>query len=1714
MKKKLLLGVLAMVMTATTAFGMAACSCQGNNGGAGNSTEGFSSLEESSSEVESESSAEENLSEVESSAEESSSEENSSEVENESSAEVESESSSEESSSEVESSSEESSIEESSSEESSEDSTPVENDSSEVHEHTYEVVDSKAATCTENGYETYACGGCGDSYTQTLIGYGGHDLITEVEREATCTESGKIVTRCQREFCDYEKVTITYGSHNYYIKETQEATCTTDGYVLYACENCDDEYTLTTEASHNYEESGRVAAQVGVAGSITYTCTKCRDSYSIEIPALPEVDKSATVLLIQDNLPWAEDVNTSLLKTLYQRGTVESYNIVNTSALANVTLTDYGVIFIANDQSTSMYNRLENYTDELTAYVNAGGVLIYGACDEGWGGGGSFTGSLPGGVTTGNYYSVYNYIVDELHPIVTGVYTDGRNLYNELLKGNYCSHTYFNASTLPAETKVILQDGNGRPTLVEYPLGQGTVLASGLTWEYFYVRNHYNMVTNYSKYAFDDMLTYAIMLATIEPCEHNYEAGETVAPTCADKGYTEYICTECGRVIHSDYVDATGEHNYRTSLELPPVDYTEQNFVGEIIFQCECGASLTREVNWTVVEEVAGNCQAAGYRNYVYEYVDPNGEMQVGEYTVVGETLPHRYNGMDMPLDGIYTPDEVEQVFGNAANCADLGKGSFTCDMCGNMYLVSVKGECEIYNLVEDTDRYVAPTCLQAGRRVYYCQVCGRETVERLDQLAHDLNRVEVFMDGDMLKVRFCCDLDWNCTEEYITDVFNWTLVDEVVPTCREEGYRNYVYEYVDLNGEMQVGEYTVVDETLPHIYNGYHMAHGEDMLMLSWDYALQIFDMNGDGRITEDEGFEWLGNAPMDCQSEGMGVFRCDTCWELYVITIMGDHNWEEIETVPPSSCAERGYTVYGCTECGAETMEFLPTTGLHSYNGYEIDIGAEYSWDDVIEIFGEEMEGLRFFSGTPTFCAETSDAVFECDVCGSLISITVIGPHEYSDGNCIYCGEPDPNVPQENYTEGLVFRPLDDHTCAVNAYTGTATKVVIPSVYNGKAVTSIDNYAFEVCVSLTEIVIPDSVTSIGNSAFYECDSLTEVVIPDSVTSIGGWVFSGCSNLMQIVIPDSVTSIGNGAFAGCTSLTEIVIPDSVTSIGDCTFDLCYSLMRVTFGENSQLTSIGEGVFNACDSLTEIVIPDSVTSIGEYAFRDCNSLTKIVISDGVTSIDYGAFFGCSSLTGILVAENNTEYKSIDGNLYSKDGTMLIQYAIGKTATSFTIPDSVMSIGDDAFWFCDSLTKIVISESVTNIGSGTFADCTSLTEIVIPDSVTSIGSYAFYGCSSLTEIVIPDGVTSIGEGAFACCDNLTIYCEAESQPEGWSSWWNLDNRPVVWGYSEEVDDEETIEFLGDGSVNFGKYPQTRITDSATTSALTSLAGALPTVNAGGWTSYGYYISNSNATDYMWYQDVEYGDSKYRGVYFSSYRPYYTTSSSSTGNSYQDDNGYTTSTLYWFEYEWLNWTILEENDREYFLLCNSIIDSQEYYDNYNTRTINGKTVYANNYAESNIRKWLNETFYETAFNEMQQNLIQTTLVDNSAKSTNPYGQETYWNSGVNSYACEDTNDKIFLLSKEEVTNSNYGFDSNPGAYGVGSTRIKQTSDYAQIQGAYTYSGGSYDGNGYWWLRSPDCYNDNRAMYVISDGCAYDYRYVNYRYLGVVPALKLVL
>ena len=269
--------------------------------------------------------------------------------------------------------------------------------------------------------------------------------------------------------------------------------------------------------------------------------------------------------------------------------------------------------------------------------------------------------------------------------------------------------------------------------------------------------------------------------------------------------------------------------------------------------------------------------------------------------------------------------------------------------------------------------------------------------------------------------------------------------------------------------------------------------------------------------------------------------------------------------------------------------------------------------------------------------------------------------------------------------------------------------------------------------------------VTYRGSKYFdYSNEYSGAVTIPETVTYNG--------------ITYSVTSIGDEAFYDCRYLTSITIPNSVTSIGNYAFYVCSWLTSITIPNS--VTSIGDEAFGGCSSLTSITIPNSVKSIGDYAFAYCSSLTSITIPNSVTSIGYAAFAYCSSLTSINVDTNNPNYCSIDGVLFNKDKTTLIQYPIGNTRTEYTIPNSVTSIGEYAFYYCSSLTSITIPNSVTSIGEFAFAGCYSLISITIPNSVTSIGEGAFGNCSSLKSITIPNSVTSIGKYAFAYCYSLT------------------------------------------------------------------------------------------------------------------------------------------------------------------------------------------------------------------------------------------------------------------------------------------------------------------------------------------------------------------
>ena len=363
----------------------------------------------------------------------------------------------------------------------------------------------------------------------------------------------------------------------------------------------------------------------------------------------------------------------------------------------------------------------------------------------------------------------------------------------------------------------------------------------------------------------------------------------------------------------------------------------------------------------------------------------------------------------------------------------------------------------------------------------------------------------------------------------------------------------------------------------------------------------------------------------------------------------------------------------------------------------------------------------------------------------CTSLTNITIpssvtsIGDYAFS--GCKSLTAIGVEVGNNNYTSvnGVLFNK--DKTELICYPAGKTDKSYnIPD-----SVTSIGDWAFIGCTSLTSITIPNGVTSIGDYAFYGCTSLTSITIPNSVSSIGKCAFENCLSLTSITIPSSVTSVSNNTFSNCESLTSITIPDSVVSIGNYAFSNCEALVSIKIPNS--VTSIGEDAFKECISLTCILLPDSVTSIGDGAFEFCKNLKSLTIPNSVTRISYASFFYCKSLTSITISNNVTNIGS---------------YAFSNCSSlkSITMPDGVTSIGSYAFSDCSSLKSITMPDSVTSIGGYAFNGCTSLTSVTIPNSVTEIGEYAFSDCKSLTSITIPNSVSIIYECAFCDCLSLT------------------------------------------------------------------------------------------------------------------------------------------------------------------------------------------------------------------------------------------------------------------------------------------------------------------------------------------------------------------
>lgn len=425
-----------------------------------------------------------------------------------------------------------------------------------------------------------------------------------------------------------------------------------------------------------------------------------------------------------------------------------------------------------------------------------------------------------------------------------------------------------------------------------------------------------------------------------------------------------------------------------------------------------------------------------------------------------------------------------------------------------------------------------------------------------------------------------------------------------------------------------------------------------------------------------------------------------------------------------------------------------------------------GEYKFDESVTLTATENEGYEFIGW---YNGETS------------ISSSLSYTFQMPENNVTYTAKW-----IKIYSAGLTFE-LDGDNYIITGYTGEDTEVLIPEKYQNIDVTEISERAFYNNTEIIGVEIPDSVEVIGSAAFSGCTSLKSITIPFIGANINytsnsffGYIF-GASNFTgnQRYVPKSLKTViitgGDGiytnAFWECDSIISITLPESLENVDNYAFWNCNSLEEIKVpSDNAYYTSV-DGVLFDKEGTTLIlypngkgadyIIPEGVTGIAEMAFAGRLSLERITIPDSMTSIEKSAFSSCYSLEAVYISDIEAWCKVIfengSANPLCNDKTEL--YLNDELVTNLVIPDSILTINNNAFYNYKSLVGVTIGNTVTAIGEDAFNGCTSLTNAVISDSVTEIDDRAFKGCTLLASVTIGRNVSIIGIEAFMNCKSL-------------------------------------------------------------------------------------------------------------------------------------------------------------------------------------------------------------------------------------------------------------------------------------------------------------------------------------------------------------------
>ncbi len=680
--------------------------------------------------------------------------------------------------------------------------------------------------------------------------------------------------------------------------------------------------------------------------------------------------------------------------------------------------------------------------------------------------------------------------------------------------------------------------------------------------------------------------------------------------------------------------------------------------------------------------------------------------------------------------------------------------------------------------------------------------------------------------------------------------------------------------------------------------------------------------------------------------------------------------------------------------------------------------------------------------------------------------------------------------------------------------------------------SITEIRSNTFNGCTNLEDIIF-NNVTTIGANAFYNCKKLMNIFLDDNVKIVGNYCFDG-DNRLNIYIKGTEIPVGfsdnfNPSNANIIFVDKIPVRGLTVTlkVNDTNAGVTNDLSSMKFNEGNTVTisaATNEGYtfvgwYNGNALLTEELSYTFTMPAENQVYTakwTANTNTTYKVEHYLQNIDNTSYpttpYEVDELYGTTNASTEATAKTYDGfttqsvtqQTINPNGTTVVKIYYTRQSKTLTLNMNNTSAGTVTGAGTYKYGKSINIKATANPGYTFIGWYNGNTKLSTNSTYTfsmpakNVSYEARYTINKYT-ITINNQAAGITISGIASGNSYEydsqITLTSRNIPSGYTIKWERSDGSTYVGdnYKFKVPSTNitittiivTPPYTRDGNkIYFGTYPQTKITDNTLISELNTLAGTKPTsTNKYKWTDYDYYIS-SKVTSYMFYQDIDYdnnGTYDYRGVYFTKYRPYDYSLSSTTSNSIQDDNGYATNTIYWFSYDPIEWDVLSESNGEALIIANLILDAQFFYPS------NASSSYYNptdEYGSSRIKSWLNSFFYGTVFTDLQKEVIKITRITSPRTSSD---------------------NKVFILSETQATTY---YDSD-------SKRLAKGTDYAKIQGLYVNnSNKTYSG---WWLStiysSYGFTNYVGREYIVDSSGGFSYSEV-YEIAGVRPACWITL